>query len=95
MKEKDMKSEVKQEVKPEVKPIVQETNDFRELYGKLRNEISKAKETYRTMSTQTDEAINVRVRELEILKIRKVKLEGAIEATEELLKTALPSNNKQ
>lgn len=80
MKEKNIKTEMKKEseVKSETK---QETNNFKELYDSLRNKIDKARETYKAMLIQTDEAIKIRTQELEILKIRKAKLEGAIEAT--------------
>ena len=84
-------------MKPKIEELKVEEpkNDFKELYGSLRNEINKARETYKNMLTQTESAIKIRLQELEILKIRKEKLEGAIEATDELLKVALPSNNKQ
>lgn len=76
--------------KVDEKPKV-ENKDI-EMYGKLRNEILKAKENYTISLQQTKDVIEQRTQELDVLKMRKLKLEGAIESCEILLKSALPPN---
>jgi len=87
-----MKELKEQKIVPEV-PIIPVVNEDAELYNKLRNEISKNREDFRKQVWQIKDAIEVKTQELETLNIRKLKLEGAIEASDIYLKSALPSNN--
>jgi hypothetical protein len=64
-----------------------------ELYGKLRNEITKNREDFRGQVRQIKDAIEIKTQELDLLNTKKLKLEGAIEAADIFLKLALPSNN--
>jgi hypothetical protein len=81
------------ESKAKVVDVVDQ-NDYKDLYGKLRNTISSSRDSYKASLSQTKEAIEQREEELRILKIRQHKLEGAIEVSESLLTAVLPNNNK-
>ena len=72
-----------------------DTNDYRELYGKLRDVINSSKENYKNSLAQAKDLIIVKEEEVRILKIRQHKLEGAIEASDGFLTAALPNNNKK
>ena len=73
----------------------EDTNDYKELYGKLRNQINAARDSYKTNLINTKDAIESFQTQLDILKQKKGKLEGAIEASDAMLKASLPSNNKK
>ena len=73
----------------------EDTNDYKELYGKLRNQINSSRDSYRTNLINTKDTIESFRTQLEILTTKKAKLEGAIEASDALLKSFLPSNNKK
>lgn len=79
----------------EIDTEVVDTNDYKELYGKLRNTISSLRDVYKTQLAQTKDLIEIREEELKSLIIRKNKLEGAIESTEGLVNSILPNNNKK
>lgn len=81
--------------KAQVEPVVPEVvvvpeapkvDSGLELYGKLRNEINAGRANFTQQLKQTRETI-------ETLRIQALKLEGAIEASDIYLKSALPSNN--
>lgn len=76
-----------------VEPV--DTNDYKDLYGKLRNVVSTSKDSYKASLSQTKDAIAQREEELRLLKIRQHKLEGAIEASEGFLTAVLPNNNNR
>ena len=73
----------------------EDTNDYKELYGSLRNQINAARDGYKNNLINTKDAIESFTAQLIILKTKKDKLEGAIEASDALLKVSLPSNNKK
>lgn len=66
----------------------------KDLYGELRNAINLGRDDFRKQLATVKEAIAARQQELELLEIKKSKLEGAIEASEIYLKAVLPSGNK-
>lgn len=72
-----------------------DTNDYKDLYSKLRNTVNVSRDSYKAALTQTKDAITQREDELKILKIRQHKLEGAIEAADSFLTAVLPDNNKK
>jgi len=74
---------------------VVDTNNYKELYGNLRNVISATRDSYKLSLAQTKDVIEQKKEELRLLEIRKHKLEGAIEAHDNLLASALPSNSKK
>lgn len=74
---------------------VVDANNYKELYGNLRNVISSTRDSYKASLAQTKDVIEQKKEELRLLEIRKNKLEGAIEAHDNLLASALPSNNKR
>lgn len=71
-----------------------DTNNYKELFGKLRSAISSSKDSYRNSLAQTKELILQKEDELNLLRIRQHKLEGAIEASDGFLLAVLPNNNK-
>lgn len=78
--------------KKEVK--VKDKNDYKELFGKLRQAITTSRDGYNLSLSQTRDLIEKREEEVRLLKIRKDRLLGAIETSESYLKAVLPSNNK-
>jgi hypothetical protein len=74
-------------------PVVEIPKSDLELYGKLCTEINAGRDDFKKQLQQVREAISVRTQEIENLKIKSLKLEGAIEASEIYLKSVLPSNN--
>lgn len=81
------------EIKDEAVEV--DTNDYKELFAKLRNTINTSKDTYKQSLSQTKDLIVQKEEELRILKIRQHKFEGAIEASDGFLSAVLPSNNKK
>ncbi len=71
-----------------------DTNDYKELFGKLRQAITTSRDGYNLSLSQTRDLIEKREEEVRLLKIRKDRLLGAIETSEAYLKAVLPSNNK-
>jgi len=69
-------------------------NDYKMLYGELRNEIVSARDKYNDALIRVKQQIITKTNELEILKVQMRQLEGALEASEILTKVRLPSNNK-
>ena len=78
----------------QVKKETKDKNDYKELFGKLRQAITTSRDEYQISLSQTRELIEKREEELRLLNIRKERLIGAIEANELSLKVVLPSNNK-
>lgn len=75
--------------------IETDTNDYQDLFSKLRNSMTTSRDGYKTSLAQVKDAIEQKKEELRILEIRKNKLEGAIEATDISLVAVLPNNNKR
>ena len=75
--------------------IETDVNNYKELYGKLRNLINANREAYKGSLTQVKETIEQREAELLALRAKKSRLEGAIEASDLYLTAVLPSNNKK
>ena len=73
----------------------EDTNDYKELYGKLRTQISTGLNSYKKNLTETKDLIESVKNQLMILETKKGRLEGAIESSDLLLKSVLPSNNKK
>ena len=73
-------------------PTPEKTPDL-DLYGKLRNRILEGRDNMKKQIVQAKEAIEQKTVELETLKIQKLKLEGAVEASEIYLKEVLPNPN--
>lgn len=77
-------------------------NDYKKLYGDLRNYINDSREKYKSNLSQVKEQLEqVQLqresldKQEELLIVKKRKLEGAVEASDILLKSVLPSNNKK
>lgn len=77
-----------------VKTKPKDTNDYKELFGKLRTSMTTARDNYSISLAQVKIQIETKEEEIRILKIRARKLEGAIEANNISLVAVLPSNNK-
>lgn len=71
-----------------------DANDYKELFAKLRTTIGASKDSYKSSLIQTKEMIIQKEDELNLLRIRQHKLEGAIEASDGFLSSVLPNNNK-
>lgn len=89
-----MKSNEKIEAKLEPKLESTDVNDYKDLFGKLRNTVLSSRDTYKTSLAQTKDAIIQKEEELRLFRIRQHKLEGAIEASDGFLTAVLPSNQK-
>ncbi len=76
------------------KKEAKDTNDYKELFGKLRQSITTSRDDYQKSLSQTRDLIDKKEEEVKLLKIRKDRLLGAIETSEAYLKVVLPSNNK-
>ena len=76
------------------KKEAKDTNDYKELFGKLRQSITTSRDDYQKSLSQTRDLIETKEEEVKLLKIRKDRLLGAIETSEAYLKVVLPSNNK-
>lgn len=75
--------------------IKTDTNNYKELFGTLRNSISSARDTYKAQLVQVKETIEQKKEELKLLEIKRYKLEGACEVSDSYLTVVLPSNNKK
>jgi SMC interacting uncharacterized protein involved in chromosome segregation len=75
--------------------IQTDANNYKELYGKLRNVINANRDAYRKALVQVKEEIEQKKEELELLKAKKSKLEGAIEVSDQYLTAVLPSSAKK
>ena len=88
------KAEEKKESKIESIESI-DTNDYKELYNKLRSIIATSKDGYVSALYKTKDLIEQKKEELRLLEIRKYKFEGAIEAGDHFLISVLPNNNKR
>jgi len=91
-----IKEKTQEMLEKESKEIMKEdTNDYKELFGKLRNVINESRDNYRVQLSQVKDSIEVKKEELKILEIKQRKLEGAVEVSDAYLTSVLPSNNKK
>lgn len=71
-----------------------EVTEERDLYGELNRSINENRGRFREQLAQVKDHIETRKNELDLLQIKKSKLEGAIEASDMFLKAVLPSTKK-